>query len=115
LLYVGGAFGEIHSQTYNNVAAWNGSSWSPLGHGVSGACHALAYFDDGMGGGPALYVAGSFLLASDAQSHFLVVNNVARWDGSNWSALGDGLDDTVHALAVYDDGSGAGPTLYAGG
>ncbi len=37
-------------------------------------------------------------------------NNIAKWDGSAWSALGSGMNDAVHALAV--DGSG---NLVAGG
>ncbi len=36
--------------------------------------------------------------------------NIARWNGSEWQALGTGMDDAVNALAV--DGSG---NLYAGG
>ncbi len=35
---------------------------------------------------------------------------VAPWDGSAWSRMGTGVDDTVFALAVAPDGS-----LYAGG
>ncbi|MEZ7891553.1 MAG: hypothetical protein QMC67_07385, partial [Candidatus Wallbacteria bacterium] len=37
-------------------------------------------------------------------------SRIAKWDGSNWSALGDGIDGMVYALAF--DGSG---NLYAGG
>jgi hypothetical protein len=38
---------------------------------------------------------------------------VAEWDGASWSALGGGMNDTVRALSVYDDGGG--PALFAGG
>jgi hypothetical protein len=38
---------------------------------------------------------------------------MAKWDGSDWSALGGGMNDAVHALTVFDDGRG--PALYAGG
>src|SRR4029077_11834901 len=41
------------------------------------------------------------------------LENVARWDGVNWIALGSGIDNRVWSLAVHDDGSG--PALYAGG
>jgi hypothetical protein len=37
-------------------------------------------------------------------------NHVAKWDGSAWSALGSGVNDTVNALAV--DGAGH---LFVGG
>ena len=37
-------------------------------------------------------------------------NNIAKWNGSSWSALGSGMDgDCVYALAV------SGSDLYAGG
>ena len=40
---------------------------------------------------------------------------MAKWDGDAWSPLGDGLEGAVYALAVFDDGSGDGPALYACG
>ena len=41
--------------------------------------------------------------------------HIAKWDGTNWSALvpGTGLDSYVASLCVFD--SGSGPALYAGG
>jgi len=66
-------------------------------------------FDDG--GGPALYVGGTFTTAGG-----LPASGIARWDGSGWSALTSGLggfSPSVWALAVYEDDSGA--ALYAGG
>ncbi len=46
-----------------------------------------------------------------------MVNRIAKWDGRAWHALpgpaGIGTDNTIHALAVHDDGDG--PALYAGG
>jgi len=74
--------------------------------GTTGDVFALAVHDDGTG--PALYVGGDFGVAGGS-----VVNHVARWDGSTWSALGEGTNDVVRALASYDDGGG--PALYAGG
>src|SRR5262245_34462920 len=32
-----------------------------------------------------------------------------------WSAVGDGVGGYVFALAVWDDGTGGGPALFAGG
>ena len=37
-------------------------------------------------------------------------NRIARWDGTNWSALGAGMDIDVNALVVDANGK-----LYAGG
>ena len=74
--------------------------------GAHGAVQALTVFDDGSG--QALYVGGGFESAGG-----VFVNNVARWNGKRWAALGGGANGSVNALAVFDDGSG--PALYAGG
>jgi hypothetical protein len=50
-----------------------------------------------------LYAAGGFSLVGDTLAH-----NVAKWDGSHWSALGSGLNQ-VNVLAV------SGTNVYAGG
>lgn len=71
---------------------------------------ALEVWDDG--DGPALYAAGDFTHAGGVPAP-----NVARWDGSTWSAVqgpgGNGIDGEVGALQVFDDGGG--PALYAAG
>ena len=38
------------------------------------------------------------------------VNHIAKWDGSSWSALGQGVDGMVHALVFDSTGN-----LYVGG
>ncbi len=107
-LYVGGRFTTAGGVGVSNIARWDGASWSDVGGGVTGgedaAVRALAIFDDGTG--PALHVGGLFTSAGGVP-----VSNVAKWDGVAWSAVGDGLDDTVRALAVADDSGEPGPTL----
>jgi hypothetical protein len=110
-LVAGGYFEHAGGQTVNGIARWNGVSWSPLGAGIAMGprftdVRALATFDDGSG--PALYAGGEFHVAGDAAA-----NNVARWDGRAWTALGDGLDAGVSSMIVFDDGSG--PALFVGG
>lgn len=112
-LYAGGFFTQASGSNpaSRRIARWDGSSWSPLGSGMTGATFtinvsALTVFDDGSG--PALYAAGEFTEAGGNQA-----SNIARWDGSSWSPLGLGTNGQVSALTVYDDGSG--PALYAGG
>lgn len=111
-LFAGGQFDAVATVACQNIARWNGTSWSPLGAGVSGSVLDMAVFDDG--GGPDLYVAGSFQSAGGLNAAC-----IARWDGTAWSSLGTGTVASssgvaeVRALAVYDDGSGA--ALYAGG
>lgn len=119
-LYAGGAFSTAGGVEVNRIARWNGTSWSPLGLGISGGLgggepyvSALAVFDDGLGGGPALFVAGRFTLAGGEPA-----NGIAKWNGAEWSSLGSGISGEfagVFSLAVFDDRSGDGPALYAGG
>ena len=112
-LYAGGHFFTAGGVAANRIARWNGSSWAAVGSGMSGSSWynvaALAVYDDG--GGPALYAGGYFPSAGGVPA-----NNVAKWNGSTWAALGDGLQGAspdVLSLSVYDDGGG--PALYAGG
>jgi hypothetical protein len=113
-LYASGLFASAGGLTVNNVARWDGTAWStlagPAGTGASSWVEALAVHDDG--GGAALYAGGSFTTAGGVP-----MSGIARWDGGAWSALagpaGNGVDGSVYALAVYDDGTG--PALHAGG
>jgi hypothetical protein len=113
-LYAGGSFVHSGARTLNSIARWDGSAWAPLqtatGVGVLGSVRALETFDDGAG--PALYVAGSMTGAGD-----VVATNIARWDGTAWSALGptgaEGVNGEVTDMVVFDDGSG--PALYVAG
>ncbi len=109
-LYAGGFFIQAGGVTLNYIAKWSGTSWSALGTGMNSAVDALTVFDDGGGGGPALYAGGPFTTAGGVPA-----NRIAKWDGTNWSALGTGMDNWVQALTVFDDGGGGGPALYAGG
>lgn len=110
-LFVGGEFFSAGGLLTNKIAKWDGTSWSALGSGLSGSSssnpvYALATFDDG--NGPALYVGGQFSMAGGAPA-----SNIAKWDGSSWTAVGNGVNTTVSVLRAFDDGSGA--ALYVGG
>lgn len=106
-LYASGGFGWPHSY----IARWNGQAWSPVGGGIITVSHDMAIFDDGSGHGPALYCTGG------PEDIGPFVHSVGRWDGASWSGLGEGMrwGFGIEAMAVYDDGSGGGPALYAGG
>lgn len=108
-LYAGGFFPNAGNGFFTNrIAKWDGAQWSPLGAGMNSFVRALAVFDDGLGGGERLIAAGQFTTAGG-----LAANRIASWDGVGWSALGDGVDNVIYALAVFDSGSGA--ELYVGG
>ena len=113
-LYVAGYFTSAGGVPANGIAKWDGNTWSALGSGLTSlvgplpVVRALAVFDDG--NGPALYAAGHFSHAGGQP-----IPMVARWDGSGWSALGNGVPVTsawqlAWALTVFDDGQG--PALY---
>ncbi|MGD1044155.1 MAG: SdrD B-like domain-containing protein [Bacteroidota bacterium] len=103
-LYVGGNFTTAGSNTVNHIAKWNGSSWSPLissstsVNGINGMVTALAVI------GTDLYAGGWFTTAGG-----IPAENIAKWDGTNWSALGSGLPaaGAINALAAM------GNNLYA--
>jgi hypothetical protein len=108
-LYAGGWFTMAGGVPANNIAKWDGTSWSPLGQGVNDQVWDLAVFDDDGPGPrpPALYVGGYFTTAGGQPA-----NRLARWDGSSWEPVGGGINGDVEALAVFDD-DGAGPHLPA--
>jgi len=61
--------------------------------GTDGPIHAMITY-----GSPArLYVGGEF-------SHIngIAANNIAAWDGVQWSAVGGGCDAPVHAFTIYN-------------
>jgi len=112
-LYVGGSFHDVNSLSADNVAKWNGSTWSPLGSdglgdgAITHNVHALAVV------GTDLYVGGEFYDAAGIAT----ADRIARWDGATWNAMGSGgpdggaLNSEVDALTV----SASGTDLYVGG
>ena len=79
------------------------ANWISMGGfpGTNGGA-VLAAVVDGSGN---LYIGGSFFdVVGDAPA-----TNIAKWNGSSWSALGSGISGHVYALAV------SGTDLYVGG
>ena len=113
-LYVGGTFTQAGGIGANNVARWNGTTWSSLGastaNGVNGPVNALVVATNGN-----LYAGGAFTQAGGAaQAGGVTANAVARWNGAFWSSLdpgtGSGVSSTVYSMAVASNGD-----LYVGG
>ena len=108
-LFVGGRFNLTGGTAVDKVARWNGQQWSALNGGIRGdSVSALTAFDDGSG--RALYATGEFTSTRDVLSR-----NIARWNGQDWSRVGDGdgVDDVVRAFTTFDDGDGE--ALFVGG
>ncbi|MCB8943600.1 MAG: hypothetical protein H6658_07585 [Ardenticatenaceae bacterium] len=119
-LYVGGAFTNVQEignvlTEADYVAQWDGSHWSALGDNgnsdgsLNCPTSALTF------SAPYLYVGGCF---TDVNNHGTVLptaDRLARWDGTNWSALGsngnnDGvIPDFVETIAVD------GENIFVGG
>ncbi|OAS14275.1 S-layer homology domain-containing protein [Paenibacillus oryzisoli] len=82
-----------------NQSAQASSIWSSLGTGLSGTyARTMAV------SGTDLYVGGSFTTAGGTPA-----SHIAKWDGSQWSSLGTGLNSYVFAIAA------SGADVYAGG
>ncbi len=108
-LYVAGAFSVAGGTPVRNIVRWDGVTWSDVGGGTSSASDAIFTMStlDGMGG-PTLVVGGDFSDVGGSPAR-----NVAMWDGTAWSRVGEGFDDLVFELAaVEQDGV---DRLYAGG
>ncbi len=80
-LVVGGWFTSPGSL----IARWNGTAWSPLGSGIQAdpGSHVKAVVELGNGH---LIVGGEFSAAGG-----LPANKTARWDGSSWHPMGNGV------------------------
>jgi trimeric autotransporter adhesin len=86
------------------VAKWDGSNWSDLGSPFGGGGMYGSYVYTLAASGGNLYAGGDFTTASGNTA-----NNIAKWDGSSWSALGSGMNSPVRVFAM------SGNALYVGG
>jgi hypothetical protein len=95
-LTVGGYFSSAGGSSVNNIAQWDGTTWSALGYGFNNSVRGLAAFND------KLYATGQFsdICNNSNCSSKTIVNEIAEWNGSAWSSLGAGLNATGYALAT---------------
>ncbi len=106
-LYVGGQFTEAGSTSARYIASYALSGWQACGTGAIGSSgshvRALTVFDNKL-------IAGGYFTSMGGVSN---TAHIAAWDGSAWSALGNGIYGPywphVWALCVYNN------MLYAGG
>lgn len=103
-LLLGGSFTNLGGNPKADyVAMWDGKRWRNLGESTKGAIdgHIFAI----AGSGEEVYVAGQFSNGGGLPNG----NNIVRWDGSKWQALGNGLGGTVYSVMVR------GKEVIAGG
>jgi len=100
-LIAGGRFTTADGQTAIRVARWDGSEWHSIGsigesvedpNTSQEAIRALTVFNGDL-------IAGGWFSRADGQT----VNNIARWDGTNWQSMNDGVDHAVLGLTVFED------------
>ena len=108
--YVGGNFTLAGVIGANNIAAWDGSNWIALGAGVQGCadegrwygCAPFVYTIATHG--EDVYAGGNFTSAGNKPANF-----IAKWDGNDWTPLGEGANGPVRKIAIN------GKYIYAGG
>ncbi len=119
-LYVGGSFTDVNNNgtvltEADYLTKWNGTSWSAISSNGAGDGSLNYTVSVLVVSGADLYVGGFF---SDVNNNGMVLpaaDYVAKWNGTNWSALGSSgtgggsLDNYVYALAII------GTDLYVGG
>lgn len=93
-VYVAGEFTNINSVAITAFAKWNGSAWSSVSFPGD---HAFYATTDAAGN---VYVAGSL-----TGTHY-----VWKYDGSNWTRIGDAFDNYVYHLECTPGGQ-----IYAAG
>ena len=103
-LVAAGRFQSIGGVAANNIAAWNGSSWTPLGAGLGNGLpnqrvEAVCTYNG------ALWAVGFFESAGGMPAH-----HVARWDDSGWSPMGSGADWSTSQCGAW-----GGSVVVAGG
>ena len=117
VLYAGGQFGKAGGVSAKNIAAWDGTSWSALGSGLTEQFESSPTVLGLLLDGATLYAGGEFDNAGGKS-----IKGVARWDGTTWSAVGEGAnvlnnssDVHVRAIALGADGLfAAGDIAQAG-
>lgn len=96
MIVVSGIFSEQANSNQENLAIYrNGKSEIPKGWSLQwqkGISSIKSYKD-------ALYISGDFS-KSDGVS---LGNSIIRWDGTNWTELGDGCNGPIHHMIVNND------------
>ena len=102
-----GEFDRVGDSDATGIMQYDGNEWSAIGGGLSGGIQGgspLMFPHQLMVHNNELYVCGNFRFAGGVE-----VNGIAKWDGTSWSNMGAGFNETVYSMIVYND------EIYAGG
>lgn len=110
-LVAGGYFKRSGTTSVKALATWDGSKWVEIGGGLSPAEGGYTVFAQALAArGTELFVGGLVEVAGTT-----AVSHVARWDGTTWSNLKGGVDDTVGGLHVGSDSLWVAGTFSSAG
>ncbi len=115
-VYAGGSFTNVNNNGVvipeaDYLAVFNGTDWASVGSGGAGVGSLNGQVRALLLDGSNLYVGGTFTNVNNAGTVIAEADYIAKWDGANWSALGNmaALSNTVYSLAKN------GNDLYVGG
>ena len=77
-LIVAGRFDSAGGKVCNNIAQWNGTTWTSLDSGVVGSINALCIYNGNLIAGGSFYMKGN-----DS------ISGIAQWNGSSWQRIGN--------------------------
>ena len=94
-IYLGGTFNDIDGIPYgHHFVSWQDNGWvmpaAITGMGLNGTVQTMLEAADG-----SIIVGGEFADAGGVEA----ADHIALWDGQQWSALANGLNSNVYALA----------------
>lgn len=78
-VYAGGNFSNIGGVSASSIGVWNGTTWAPLGTGITGGNGRVSFI---IVRGDDVYVGGDFSSAGG-----VAANRVAKWNGTAWTGL----------------------------
>lgn len=88
-----GKFNMAGNTPVNNIAIWNGSSWSSIGEGFNYEPSDIKEYKG------ELYATGFF----DSAIGFAKTKYIAKWNGNSWEPLGIGLGNIGTTMEVFNN------------
>jgi hypothetical protein len=97
-LYVAGTFNRAGSLEANGIACWDGYGWLPEVPGFAPASDSTPYslFSVLESDGRGFFAAGSFTSVGGVNA-----TNLARWDGTQWTALAGEVGPALPSYASF--------------
>lgn len=99
-LVIGGKFTQAGSSNVRGLASWDGVNWSSFGDGLG--CDMIGNpevsIDKMIVHDGNLFVAGRFNTQQDC-----IGNNIAMWDGVEWTDLNGGANSRVYDMEIYNN------------